>query len=243
MTTATPKKVTVEVFEYSQLSETAKERAYSDWSQHDNYGWYGENRKVIQALEDEGVKLRDWNYSTHDHYYKLREANSDTYYNRNINRYEDMREYGEVSGLRATKLAMTLYYRLTSTDRCYVQQQGKRLWYRGFKPAQWVNGKPTAEVLKWRRSKLEESNPCFTGYIASDVFASALWKAIRQAGIAKHNTLLDILTEALDELFEYFEEDLDSSTSEDYFKEEVAPEYYYYSNGQTYSRIEDLAYE
>lgn len=232
--------VGVSIYPYTLLSEGAKERAYQNWSGRENYPWHEENRKVITALEDEGVLLDDWHYSDHDHYYKLREANESTYYNRNINRYDEMREYSEVTGLRATKIAMTLYYRLTSTDRAYVQKQGKRLWYRGFKPAQWVAGKPTTETLKWRRSKLEESNPCFTGYIASDVFAGALWDSIRARGVCKHNTLEDFITDALDELFKYFEEDLDGSTSQEYFAEHVAPDYYYYEDGREYDDRESV---
>ena len=243
MNTATPAKQvtrTVNVFDYNDLTDKAKEAAYYAWVDREPYGWHDENRKVLAHInETVGVAVHDWSYSTNDYHYHLADADGSTFYN--YNRECDYYQgYAEVTGLKATKLAMDMYYRLTSTSRVYVQHQGKRLWYSGFKPAQWVKGKPTKEVLKWKRSKLEESNTCFTGYIASDVFATALWDSIRGAGVDKHNTLEQFITDAFDELFRNFEDDFAASTSQKYFSEYVAPEYYYLANGQEFGDRDEV---
>lgn len=235
-----PKKAEVSVYEYAQLSAKAKERAYSRWAESDNYGWHGENQDVIEAIaRNAGVKIKHWEYDTYNHSYKLASANDDTYFNY-YREYGYREDYDDIKGLRAVKLAMRLYYRLTDASYAYVQEQGKREWYHGFKPVSWNRTTEEAKPLKWRRSKLGGRETCFTGYIASDVFSTALWDSIKACGTCKYTSLEDHITEAFDKLFKFFEEDYEASTSEEYFTAEVAPQYYYLEDGSVFDHVENV---
>lgn len=234
-----PKKVLVDVYEYDQLSDRAKQRAYDDWSERDHYGWHDENRKVLDHIkETAGVAVHDWEYSTYTHHYHLDAADSVTYYNYSRD-YDNHQDYSDITGLRAVKLAMELYYLLTETTVAYVQKQGKRTWYRDFAPRDWKGSLENSPLLKWRRSRLAGRDTCFTGYIASDVFSTALWDSIKKGAASDSLSLKDYIEDAFDELFKHFEEDFEASTSQEYFAAEEAQEYYYLEDGQEHDRIED----
>lgn len=234
-----PKKVMVNVYEYDQLSDSAKQTAYENWSGRDHYGWYDENRKVLDFIKETvGVEVYDWSYSTYDHHYRLEEASSTTYYNYNRD-YDNHQDYGEITGLRAAKLAMDMYYRLTAQTVAYVQKQGLRHWHSNFRPVDWNGSLETSPALKWRRSRLERTETCFTGYIASDVFSTALWESIRKGAASESLSLKDYIEDAFDELFKHFEEDFEASTSQEYFAAEEAQEYYYLEDGQEHDLISD----
>jgi hypothetical protein len=59
------KTVTLEIYEYSELSQDAKDRAYQKWVDGREYFWDDDSRRSIEWLKEKiwWGKLRDWEYS------------------------------------------------------------------------------------------------------------------------------------------------------------------------------------
>lgn len=63
------KEVTIKVYELSELSEEAQERAYQIWYKDNLYPWYEENRLTIEKFcEKFGGLGVDWEYDSASHY-------------------------------------------------------------------------------------------------------------------------------------------------------------------------------
>jgi hypothetical protein len=56
--------IELEIYNFSELSETAKQKARDWYREGAEYGWHSENRDSIQKFCDRyGATLRDWNLS------------------------------------------------------------------------------------------------------------------------------------------------------------------------------------
>lgn len=60
------KEITIKLFDYDELSDEAKKRAYDDWlsDDHDHF-WGGEVRDTLKKLEEElGIEVTNWSYNS-----------------------------------------------------------------------------------------------------------------------------------------------------------------------------------
>ena len=67
-------KITVKSFDYNELSDKAKERAYSDWlAWQSGDAWDAEYRKTLAELEKRlRFKTRDWSVEASGNYFRFR---------------------------------------------------------------------------------------------------------------------------------------------------------------------------
>lgn len=120
--------VTVKVFQFNELSQEAQERAYNDWRENQNNFGYecSELRPFLDLIEQAGVTVKNWYYGLYEHGFDIE--------NETINTDYDYVSMNEITGMRAAKMALDLYYRLTTT---------KPAWEVG------ENQKPRKTDLRW----------------------------------------------------------------------------------------------
>lgn len=227
----------VKAFSYHDLSEEAKRTAFEEWlySAGSDYYWDCENREVLKRIKESiGEVLKDWSYDSVSHHYRLDEQDLQkiTHAEGLWNSEANIEEY---QGIRATKVAMRIYYDLTKKTKGYAiigdddssRLMGKRIS---------TYSEYVSNYQKKRYSKLETSESCFTGYCASDTFARALWKSITEYGAESEGfTVRDHLEAAFDALFDDFVADYAHYISQEYFDENVALEYEYNEDGSLFS--------
>lgn len=68
---------TINVFEYNELSDEAKENAYSNWLKHADFGWNEEYRNSLKHFDKSFtcIKLTSWSVDDSNYNFKLYETN------------------------------------------------------------------------------------------------------------------------------------------------------------------------
>jgi NADPH:quinone reductase-like Zn-dependent oxidoreductase len=62
---------TINIYEYAELSEEAKQKAYNKWSQGVDYGFELENRKTLNKFADIfNIRISEFQYDCHNKYIK-----------------------------------------------------------------------------------------------------------------------------------------------------------------------------
>lgn len=226
------KEVTVKVFEYQELSPEAKQAVYNRWLEHADYGWTDENIKVLNTIaEDTNVHVSNWEYGNGSYHYHLQDPTELTFFNYSRDEYDHMvYDYEDIKGLKAAKIAMDMVYKLTA----------KRKIFRGRTHPQigagstWWEYRPK-DGQKFKTSRLEYAERCFTGFYASQTFADALWDSVRSRGACKFVSLKDHLEAAFSALFHDFDDDYDASFTQEYFEESSATEDQFYTEDGDYA--------
>lgn len=122
----TPKKgnimrtVTVKVFQFNELSQEAQERAYNDWRENQNNFGYecNELRPFLDLIKQAGVTVKNWYYGLYEHGFDIENETISTDY--------DYVSMNEITGMRAAKMALGLYYGLITTKTAWQVNDGKK---------------------------------------------------------------------------------------------------------------------
>lgn len=101
-----------EVFQFHELSDKAKDNAYSEWMQHFEYVWSTENRATMNRFEEVfNITVTNWNYD------------SCTYNYRFTSHYSEEEE--ELNGTRLLKYLVNHYWEILFPAKTY--------WAKGYK--------------------------------------------------------------------------------------------------------------
>lgn len=75
---------TIKIYDYSELSDQAKENAYSKWLEHSEFFWHADYRDSLESFTRNFycIKLVNWNVSENDYNFRLHdtELSYDSYY-------------------------------------------------------------------------------------------------------------------------------------------------------------------
>jgi len=225
------KNITLQVFSFDDLSENAKQKAYEEWRSATNdisYDWTRENREILDFISEEaGINVRDWQYDTCNYHYSLDDIELER-----ITHPEGVHEYkanmDELTGIRAAKIALNLYYQLTEERVVYGFGMGdKKNKVKTFL-------RYSHSLAKNRLSAFKSVEQCFTGYCLSETFSQALWDSVANNGHNDNYSFKDHLKAAFDKLFHAFSEDMAYSESYDYFTDSECYNYDYLADGSMF---------
>lgn len=109
--------ININIYQYNELSEAAKEKAYETW-QGDGFAECFELRPILKQLEDYNLELKTWEYDGYNFNYSFQNPCFDDC---NV-------QWDELTGKTALKKAMRLYDELTTRGVYYSKRYGKLYW-------------------------------------------------------------------------------------------------------------------
>jgi hypothetical protein len=193
---------TVQVYDITELQESARQKAYENWFRVDNYAWERDNNKTLSEFENIfKVKVTDWEYG----YRKF------VRYKLNID--EDVEN---LKGVRLLRYLINNCWKYLYKGKFY-STKGK-----------YINGKYT---YKHRRSKVMFNNDCvLTGYIADYEILSPIYEFLKKP--SNDISYNDLIRKCLDSWLDYCHKDYEASLTEEYFIETCeANEWQFMENG------------
>lgn len=213
---------TITTYTYDELTDDARDRAFTDWQEgvdSDPYGlpWQHELRQSVQgAIESAGLTLSDWSIGTHTYsWIKIHGFIDDVEL---PDRYIHV-DAGDLTGKRALAWLennMLAQYRIPwqGEQRTSVAKYGA--WYRPGKV-----------------------KPCpFTGYYLDDVIIDHLINRVAKCG----DTLLEAFESLASVWQSALEDEEESARSREYFEDTWAHEQEYLADGSVYdARISSIA--
>lgn len=181
--------IEITVYTIDELSEKAKEKAYHNWLQQNDYPWENENRKTLEEFcRIFPVKVIDWSYGYWDNYIHFQFTGDENIEN--------------LSGLRLLKYIYNNYYDCLFKGKFYYKEK-------------YVNGK---YEYKCRRSKIIKDNSCvLTGYDLDDVILKPIYDFLKKP--KEYITFYDLMKECLNTWVKACSEDYQYCTSMEYFIE------------------------
>ncbi|MBO6225834.1 MAG: hypothetical protein J6N72_10390 [Psychrobacter sp.] len=216
------------VFDYNELSDEAKETAFENWleqKQRFGYSWEDEVSKILKHIEkNTPIRVEDLQYNTCNFSYYL---NVTGYHGKDDDKYH-------VTGLRAAKIVLAMYYEITHKTQFYVRNRDhKQNAVFGYTDEEYLGHEE-----KKRRSAFHKYSQCFTGYCDSETFSSALYASVKE-NTNNDFTVLDHFKIAFDALFSSVVSDYEGTLSEAYFIENEAEEVEYTEDGEIYTGGEE----
>lgn len=216
--------IEMKVFNYDELSDEAKETAFERWlesKQDYGYSWSDEISKILKHIEEHTtVRIEDLRYDTCNYSYYLNVAG---YHGKDDDKYH-------VTGLRAAKIVLAMYYNMTQKNQAYTRRSG----YKGEVVFGYYDVEYLKQTEKSRRSPFYKHNDCFTGYCESETFARALYLSVKE-NTSEDFKVLDHFKVAFDKMFSSVVSDWDAIQSEDYFIENDSDQAEYTEDGDIYS--------
>ena len=215
--------IAVKVYDFEELSDSAKEKAFEDWlaiRQGQQYSWADEITKIVKAVEESSqIRVEDLSYDTQSYNYRL-----------GFKSYHGMDDDKvHMTGLRASKAVMAIYYDLTHQNQFYRKSkthEGKFVFE--YYPEKYRN-----KDCIGRKSVFYKTEDCFTGYCESETFTSALIGSVKE-NTKNDFTIMDHFEVAFDKLFASVVSDCESLESEAYFLEVDANQYEYHEDGEVF---------
>lgn len=202
------KEITIQAFEITELSERAKERAYSKWLEHHEYFWAAENKDSLKKFaEIFPVKIRDWSYGGRGEGVSYKFSERD--------------EIEEMSGWR---LATYLWnnYRDTIYQRKYLQSF--RRDNRIFHPMvlqKVQKDRETGREYYWTTVtsnwRVDTQNCPLTGYCIDNSLLDPIWQFMEKPD---NRTFKDLLDDCFDTWVKDCAEDAEYSSSMEMFIED-----------------------
>ena len=255
--------VSIKVFNFNELSETAKQHAYDKWSE--NQDQYDCDRHELNALlgllEQAGVTVKNWYYSSHQNGFELE--------NETISSDYDYISMNEITGIRASKMALDLYYGLTTTKRAwevrenqkpcktdlrwvkytdcakqYAINYDKKLEYIRDKKGnihaiKYINtskhsGGTSIYYELYNSNSMKTKDTCFDGTWLGAEFSHALWNSVRQ-NTTDFFSFYDHVSVAVGAIFVALEKECEYQQSMACFVENYANENEYLENGSVFN--------
>lgn len=258
--------VSIKVFNFNELSETAKQHAYDKWSEaQEQYGYEcHELEPFLALLEQAGVTVKNWHYSAHQNGFELE--------NETINSDYNYISVNEVTGIRASKMALDLYYGLTTTKPAWEvgeNQKPRKTDLRWVKYTHCAkiyavnydrkheyirdkNGKTNAikyiNTSKksggisiyyelYNSNSMRTKDTCFDGTWLGAEFSHALWDSVRQ-NTTESFSFYDHVSVAVGAIFVALEKECEYQQSMACFVENYANENEYLENGDIFDIAE-----
>ena len=112
---------TYTIYTLSELTEEARQKAYSDWLRHSEYDWADENAAALKKFEQIfNIEVRSWNYD------------GCTYGYRFVSHYSG--EVEEMHGARLVAYLMNNYWhhlflRKTYRNKDFTHKRSSRIFY------------------------------------------------------------------------------------------------------------------
>lgn len=212
------KKLTITLFEYSELSEEAKKHAYQQWyDKHivDKPHWAEENKNSMEAFAEAiGIEVTDWSYGGHGEGVSWRTGWE----------YED-----EILALTGIRLLKWIHNNLGS-----VLYKGKyySLWSKiDQNPYYTEGGHAPWGKLKSKHSKvIFETRQCnLTGYCMDESLLDPFYDFIKNP--CQNKDLKDLIEESFHNWVRDCNADSEYKTSREYFEENEAGEHDYEEDG------------
>ncbi len=219
--------IEIAVYNYDELTDGAKDTAFEQWEgkvANFGYSWDDEVANIIKHIESKTpIKCEGLSYDTQSFDYRLGVSG---YHGKDDDKYH-------VTGLRAAKIALAMYYDITHENQFFCRSENK---WRGVS-FEYHSEKYLNLPVKKRRSAFFKNHECFTGYCDSEVFSLALWDSIRVN--TKHDyTVLDHFEVAFDKMFKSVVSDYEALQSREYFEDIEADQYEYTEDGELYTSNE-----
>ncbi len=217
--------VETKIFDFNELSDSAKETAFENWlegRQNNSYAWSDEVSSIIDHIENETpIRVEDLTYDTCNYSYYLGVSG---YHGKDDDKYH-------VTGLRAAKIVLAMYYDITKQNLYYVKELDK---HSGKLKFNYLEKRYLSEKYSKRLTAFYSYEKCFTGYGDSETFSRGLLDSVRN-NTSKDYTVLDHFTAAFNRMFKSVVSDYEALQSKEYFIENDAYYYDYLENGEQYS--------
>lgn len=209
-----PQEITKTVYEYDELSEAAKEKAYQDWYDFaigGGYAWDAEMKASIAAFEQEThcnvfywtFDETFWDFKIAVDYWRSNEPYG--IYDEVIAEVIDQDDYEEEFGRD-----MVEYYDLTPEDKGKVNEGVKQAF---------------AELI-------EKSKSISENYGATGVFTDEIFDGIAKA--SPNDDPKEVFYKSVDNFLKMISEDFAYQNSEEYFIENDSNFHKYYEDGSIY---------
>ncbi len=201
--------VQVNLYNVNELDRTAKERAYQNYCNGEQYFWTEENKDTLNRFKEIfPVKIKNWEYGFCNSYINFK---FDTYYNEN--------ETKELSGVRLLKYIINNYYDYLYSPKVYI------------KNGIYLVGKDN----KQRKSKITcQKNDCqLTGYYMDCEILQPIYDFLEKPN--KYTTFEDLMNDCLQSWLVACNKDFEYAYSEEAFIEDSeANERLYFESGELY---------
>lgn len=210
-----PKEITIMAYKASELSEKAKDSAYYKWLNGRNFGRSSDYQKTLDAFcEHFPIKVTDWEVSTHSHSFATM-------------RFTGKDGESSLSGIRLMAKLYTRYSDALLKGRYFS------LWSKTDQNPHWSPGAhcPWGK-LKSRHSKvmMERRAGTLTGFCADESILEPIYGFLDKPDDRNFGQLLQ---ECLDKWVEDYQEDMESSSTEEAFLEEAeANDWLFDENGR-----------
>lgn len=228
------KTVTINLFKFNELSETAKERVRSEWREHDSFdAWDSEWQATMEefckicGIEVHNWKVSEWMYDyriRYDDYHPIYEV-----YDKNNDVWESV--YDE-------ELSGKLLFRYVNNNIIPRLMKGK---YHSV----WYTDENSKQTYKKRRSKVvietePEKGTCpMTGYCGDCDVIEPLMKYYRNwAKYPDDYTFADLMEECIDALFKAWQNDIEWQMSDECVDENIESNWgdnWYDENGKEFA--------
>ena len=180
---------TLTVYNYSELSEEAKERACQEMLEHFDYPWSGENRDTLTEFENNfPVTVKDFRYGSCNSFVDFDFTSDD--------------KTEELTGVRLLKYLHNNYYDVLFKGKYYSKTK-------------YVDGKFSS---KHRHSKVQKENCCtLTGYYIDDAILKPIYEFLKNP--VEHINFYDLMNECLQSWLSAVNNDYEAMQSEEYLAE------------------------
>lgn len=220
--------VEVTLYQLSELSEKAQERAYNKWLQHgDNYGWHDENRESLEAFAKLfPINVSNWSYGDRD--YGVSFSFTD-YHHYDID---------AVAALSGVRLATWLWNNLNEdiyTPKYYKSfvRHENYPHHRNLSRSVTKAGDNAGKIRLTYKSRLFRvgGQAALTGVMSDEYLLDPIYKFIARPDASVD--MEDLLTDCFGEWVKYCNQDVEYAHSMEAFKESAeANEYEFDENGE-----------
>jgi hypothetical protein len=205
------------LYNISELSEEAVQKAYGKWQENDYYCWHSENEGAMKAFADIfPVTVSGWQYGPYDRCYVKFRFNTDKIGNCS-HWCED--SYEEMSGHRLAKFLFNNYWHHIAKGKYYsklVQQGPKGSYY----------------LSRYSKINLSTDGCPFTGYCADNYLIDPIVEFMKAPD---STTFPELMERCLENWAKCCGEDVEGATSLEAFKEDAeANNMEFYEDGTSY---------
>lgn len=212
-----------EVFEYQELTEKAKEKAFTDWSQNREFYEFGDHLKVLEEFANLfDITIKGYSIDPYSYSYIKYTLDTDE-------------QATDLTGLRLRTWLINNYYDCLYSGKYYTSLKNlnveKRIPFY-FKKTKLFNG----DYLYSLRSTIFKERSCLTGYYTGYDILEPLFDFIENYDNKKYaNTdIEDLFNDCIENFKSEVINDMEWSTSLEYFEENEAYEQEYFEDGEIF---------